>query len=166
MINTSIFGEKVLQNCRFKKVKPYLIGDVLDFGGNEQELKKFVTGKYLCVNYDRSAAENCHFDTIVGLAVVEHIEVAEVYKIFEFFKKVLNANGRIILTTPTKASEPALKLLAAIGVLEKSNIDEHKHYWNKEEIYELAAKTGFKVKKYKKFQTILNQFVVLENDNE
>lgn len=136
----------------------------MDFGGNEEELKKFVTGQYLCVNYDRSAAANGHFDTIVGLAVIEHIEVGEVYRIFEFFKKVLNANGRIVLTTPTKASEPALQLLASVGILEKSNIDEHKHYWNKEEIYQLAAKTGFKVAKYIKFQTILNQFVVLEHD--
>ena len=34
--------EKFLQNYRFKIVKPYLNGDVLDFGGNKGELKKFV----------------------------------------------------------------------------------------------------------------------------
>ena len=52
MIDTSIILEKFLQAYRFKMVRPYLIGDVLDFGGNEGELKKMVKGSYLLVNQD------------------------------------------------------------------------------------------------------------------
>jgi len=66
MINSSMFLEKFLQNYRFKMVRPYLIGDVLDFGGNEGELKKLVKGKYLAVNYDHSVMKNNHYDTIVS----------------------------------------------------------------------------------------------------
>ena len=86
MINTSILLEKYLQNYRFKMAEPYLIGDVLDFGGNNRELKKLVKGKYLVVNYDRSLMDNTHFDTIVSLAVIEHIPVKEVENIFKEFK--------------------------------------------------------------------------------
>ena len=163
MIDSSMFIEKYLQNYRFKMVKPYLIGDVLDFGGNEGELKKLVKGKYLAVNYDHSVMKNKHFDTIVSLAVIEHIPFKDVPKIFKKFKKVLNKNGRIFLTTPTKIAKPILDFMAFIGIVDKENIAEHKHYWNKKEIYELAKKTGFAVKKYKKFQMGFNQFAVLEH---
>ncbi len=163
MINTSIFLERFLQNYRFKMVKDYLIGDLLDFGGNEEELKKFVKGNYLSVNYDRSVMKNNHFDTIVALAVIEHIDVEEVLIIFQEFRSVLNKNGRIFLTTPTPMSKPVLEFLAFIGLVGKDNIKEHKHYWKKKEIIDLAEKTGFKVKKYKRFQFGFNQLAVIEH---
>jgi 2-polyprenyl-3-methyl-5-hydroxy-6-metoxy-1,4-benzoquinol methylase len=162
MINTSIFLERFLQNYRFKVVKKYLIGDVLDFGGNEGELKKLVKGRYLAVNYDHSAMENGNFDTIVALAVIEHINIDEVYNIFKKFKKALNQNGIIFLTTPTLPAKPVLELLAFLGIVDKENIREHKHYWTKKEIFALAENSGFKVKKYKKFQLGFNQLAVFE----
>ncbi|MBI3120483.1 MAG: methyltransferase domain-containing protein [Candidatus Kerfeldbacteria bacterium] len=164
MIDSSIFLEKFLQNYRFKTVKPYLIGDVLDFGGNDGELKRLVAGKYLVVNYNYSAMENAQFDTIVSLAVIEHIEFEEVFKIFQKFEKILNKGGRIFLTTPTKISKPVLELLALVGILDKENIAEHKHYWSRSELYDLARRTGFVVKKYKKFQLGFNQLAVLEHE--
>ena len=162
MINTSIYLEKFLQEYRFKMVKNYLIGDVLDFGGNEGELKNLVNGKYLVVNYDHSVMENKNFDTIVALAVIEHINFEEVFFIFKKFRKILNKNGIIFLTTPTKMAKPVLEFLAFIRLVDKENIREHKHYWTKKEIYHLANESGFKVKKYKKFQLGFNQLVVFE----
>lgn len=155
--------EKFLQDYRFKKVKPYLIGDVLDFGGNKGELKKFVKGKYLVVNYDHSVMNNTHFDTIISLAVIEHINVTEVFEVFKKFKSVLNKGGRVFLTTPTKIAKFFLEFMAFIGVLDKKNIAEHKHYWSQEELYDLADKSGFLVKKYKKFQIGFNQLAIFEH---
>lgn len=163
MIQNQTFLEKLLQNYRFKKVQPYLIGDVLDFGGDNGNLKKSVKGRYLIVNYNHSIMENAHFDTIVGLAVIEHIIPKEVLEIFLKFKNILNIDGRIFLTTPTKTAKPILKFWAFIGIIDRNNISEHKHYWNKKEIYDLANQTGFVVKKYKKFQFGFNQLAVLEH---
>ena len=164
MIDSSMFFEKLLQKYRFKKVKPYLIGDVLDFGGNKGELKIFCKGKYLVVNYDHSVMENAHSDTIVCLAVIEHIEYNDVFRIFNKFQKLLNKEGRLFLTTPTMSSKPVLEFMALLGIVEKENIAEHKHYWSKREIYELANKTGFIVKKYKRFQMGFNQMAVFEHN--
>ena len=86
MINSRKSTEKFFQNWRFKIAIPYLSGDVLDFGGNEGELKKFVRGEYTLVNYDHRAMEGKTFDTIAALAVIEHINVPEVYEIFKKFK--------------------------------------------------------------------------------
>jgi len=69
MIDTSFYLEKYLQNNRFRMVKPYLGNDVLDFGGNEGELGKYVNGSYLVVNYDHSKMDNKTFDNIVNLSV-------------------------------------------------------------------------------------------------
>lgn len=163
MIDSTIFLEKFLQNYRFRMVKPYLIGDVLDFGGNKGELKKLVKGRYLVVNYDHSIMKNAHFDTIVSLAVIEHLSVEEVFKIFQKFNLILNPGGRIFLTTPSRIAKPVLEFWAFIGIVDKKNIAEHKHYWSKKEIYGLAKKTGFAVKKYKKFQIGFNQLAIFKH---
>ena len=163
MINSARIIEKTLQNYRFKMLLPYLIGDVLDFGGNEGELSKFVKGNYTLINYDHSSMENKNFDTIVALAVIEHINISDVYKIFKQFKEKLRVDGKIFLTTPTRISKPVLEFMALIGILDKENIAEHKHYWNKKEIYDLADKTGFIIEKYERFQIGFNQFAVLKH---
>lgn len=161
MINSKKFLEAYLQKYRFRMVLPFLKGeDVLDFGGNEGELKPYVTGNYTLVNYDHSPMENKTFDTIVALAVVEHIPVDDVYAIFKKFK--LKPGGTIFLTTPTPMSKPLLEFLAFLHILDKQNIEEHKHYWNKEELFALAESIGLKVKKYKKFQMGFNQYAVFE----
>ncbi|MBP8617892.1 MAG: methyltransferase domain-containing protein [Candidatus Pacebacteria bacterium] len=163
MIDNPMFLDKLLQSYRFKMVRPYLIGDVMDFGGNKGELKRFVEGRYLNVNYDHSVMENTHFDTIVCLAVIEHIEFDEVFKIFYKFKKILNREGRIFLTTPTKMAKPVLEFWAFLGVIDRGSIVEHKHYWSKKEIYQLANETGFVIKRFKKFQLGFNQLAVFEH---
>lgn len=163
MLDSSRPVEKFLQTYRFKKAKPYLIGDVLDFGGNRGELKPYVKGRYLVVNYDYSAMAKDHFDTIACLAVIEHIDQAKVLEIFYKFKNILNKDGRIVLTMPAKAAKPVLEFLAYLGIIDKASIDEHKHYWSRKEIYVLAEQTGFMVKTYKKFQFGFNQLAVFEH---
>jgi SAM-dependent methyltransferase len=163
MIDSKKTFEKILQNFRFKKVLPYLKGDVLDFGGNNGELAAYVKGNYTLVNYDHSPMKNKKFDTIVLLAVVEHIEVAEVHQIFKKFKGALQPDGRIFLTTPTPASKSILELLAWLHILDKQNIEEHKHYWNKDDLTFLAQEAGFAIVEYKKFQLGFNQYAILKH---
>jgi cyclopropane fatty-acyl-phospholipid synthase-like methyltransferase len=163
MIDTSMFLESFLQKQRFGRVKPYIQGDVCDFGGNKGELEKYVTGSYTLVDYDHSPMEGKTFDTIISLAVVEHIEVDEVYRIFGKFKRCLRAKGSIFITTPTPASRPVLETLAGIGLLDKANIEEHKHYWTKEDISKLAQETGFTIAAYKKFQLGFNQQALIRH---
>lgn len=161
MINSAKPFEGFLQKNRFTKAIPFLKGDVLDFGGNNGELKKYVSGSYTLVNYDHSPMENKTFDTIVALAVIEHIPMAEVFKIFRLLRSKLKPGGVLLLTTPTPLAKPVLELLAFIHVLDKQNIEEHKHYWNKEEIADLAQINGFTLKQYEKFQFGFNQVALL-----
>ncbi len=161
MINSKRFIEHFLQQYRFQMVKSYLVGDVLDFGGNEGELQRFVTGNYTCVNYDHSPMIGMKFDTIVALAIIEHLSVEEVYAVFEKFKGTLNPQGHLFLTTPTKIAKPILDTLAFLHLVDRENIKEHKHYWSQKELVNLATQTGFTIKKYKHFQFGFNQYALL-----
>jgi 2-polyprenyl-3-methyl-5-hydroxy-6-metoxy-1,4-benzoquinol methylase len=164
MIPSNRRMEALLQKIRFQKVLPYLKGDVLDFGGNDGELKQFVNGNYTLVNYDHTPMKGKSFDTIVALAVVEHIEVKDVYLIFKELESKLRPGGVIFLTTPTPLSKPILEFMAFINILDKENIREHKHYWTRKEIYDLAAKSSLQVKRYTRFQLGVNQLAVLEKN--
>jgi 2-polyprenyl-3-methyl-5-hydroxy-6-metoxy-1,4-benzoquinol methylase len=154
--------ESFLQKYRFRKVQPFLKGNVLDFGGNEGELKPYINGEYTLVNYDHTPMKDKTFDTIVASAVIEHIDFGEVFAIFKKFR--VNPGGIILLTTPTKLAKPLLELLAFLNILDKENIKEHKHYWNKKEIFALAHQSGFKIKEYRKFQLGFNQLAVFEKE--
>jgi cyclopropane fatty-acyl-phospholipid synthase-like methyltransferase len=165
MVDTKKTFERFLQRYRFRKVKNYLIGNVLDFGGNDGELEQFVAGEYTLVNYNHSPMHNKTFNTIVLLAVIEHIEVSEVSLIFKKFKACLSTGGTIFLTTPTPAAKIILEILAFCNILDKENIAEHKHYWNRKELSELAETNGFTVVDYKQFQLGFNQCMILKHQS-
>lgn len=160
MINSSRIFEGFLQKRRFSMALPFLQGDVLDFGGNEGELRPYVPGSYTLVNYDHAPMEDKTFDTIVALAVIEHIDVNDVFAVFHTFKSRLRPNGVLLLTTPTPRAKPVLELMASLRLLDKHNIEEHKHYWTKEDIHRLAHLNGFTVKQYKRFQMGFNQMAL------
>ena len=85
----------------------------------------------------------------------------DVYSIFNKFSNHLKRDGKIILTTSTPQSKWLLELLAGLHILDKQNIEEHKHYWDQKDINDLAIKNGFNVMKYEKFQLGFNQFAIL-----
>jgi len=163
MINTKLYVEKYLQNKRFKMAIPYLKGDVLDFGGNNGELSEFVNGKYYCVNYDHSILDKIKVDTIAILAVLEHLTVTETVNVFKKFKNILKPNGQIIITSTDRSAISSINLYSKLGIIDRDNVKEHKHFWNKKEFYDLAENTGFKVIKYMKFELIFNQFILMEH---
>ena len=159
--------EKFLQKYRFRKAIPFIIGDsILDFGGNKGELKKYVNQEYTLCNKDYDVLKNKKFDSIVSLAVIEHIPKEQVFEIIELLKKSLDKNGRIIITTPTPRNKNFLRFLAKIKLLDKENIKEHEHYWNKEELFDLARNSSLNINYYKKFQLGLNQIIVLSLKNK
>lgn len=160
MIDSEKPMEKFLQNQRFGIVKPYLVGDVLDFGGNKGELGKLVSGKYVCVNYNHTDMKG-EYDSIISLATIEHLEVSQIYEVFAKFKKMLKKEGRIVITTPTPASKLILEMMANIGLTDKENIEEHKHYWVEDELFDLAWRNDLIVVEYRKFQFGFNQIVVM-----
>ena len=150
--------ETFLQKRRFNKALPYIVGHVLDFGGNRGELKNHLkhSASYTYINDENIPDKK--YDTVVALAVIEHLPVNRVYKVLQRFYKT---GGQVVITTPSKQSKWILEFMAWLGITDRDNIREHKSYWNKEELLTLAKATGFNVARYKKFQFGLNQLLVL-----
>ena len=81
--------------------------------------------------------------------------------IIENSNKLLNENGIIIITTPTKIAKPILEFLAyKLKLINEDEIREHKHYYNKRELFSWLENKGFKIEKYKLFQFGFNQIII------
>ena len=161
-MKSELILESFLQKQRFSRILPYITGEVLDFGGNKGELAKYIDNKYFCVNYDYTILKGRTFDTIVSLAVLEHIPLDNVNNVIKMFYEHLNKGGKVIITTPTPLCKPILEFLANLRILDKENIMEHKKYYRYIDLYKLFKKNNFNIKLYKKFQFGLNQLAIFE----
>jgi hypothetical protein len=163
-MNSSLFFENILQRMRFSKALPFAAGDILDFGGNQGELQKYILSykTYRCINDISEIKIDGVYDTIFMLAVIEHIELDQVNKILKILKTHLRTDGKIIITTPSSILQRPLELLAKMGFLDYANIAEHKHYWNRDDFRDQAVSCDFNFE-YSRFQFGLNQMVIFTN---
>lgn len=178
--------DKLIAYLRSSRIKKYIDnGDrVLDFGcGNQGYFLRYIKEiidegigldcdvkseiyenlTFIKFNFKNKLPDNIgKFNKVVMLAVLEHIEVNNVDNLFNEFKKVLKDKGRIILTTPTPMSKPLLEILAKLGIINKGEIADHKKYYSKNDITELAHKNKLKLISYKLFQLGFNSEIIFE----
>lgn len=177
------FFDKFLSKWRSRFIKPYLTRDslVLDVGcgqegktlvyisslikegyGYDFNLKSLQKPKpniYLS-NKDFSLDEK-EFDVISLLAVLEHLVFPlETNKILKNIFNKLKDDGVFILTTPDKRSKKILEFLAfRVGLINKEEILDHKHYFDKNELINILKEAGFNNIKHKYFQFGLNNLI-------
>jgi len=97
------------------------------------------------------------FDVAISLAVLEHVDdplglIAEKFRL-------LKPGGRLILTTPTRFAKPVLEALVVLHIINKQEIAEHKHYFNRAELRDLVTRAGFSDFKHETWQLLMNQLV-------
>jgi len=191
-MNTKEFNtvDKMIAHERLKKVKDFVEdGDtILDFGCGvnsfllESVAKKIRMGvgvDYDAINRnweknisyvkhkfeDNLPFTNETFDKIFLLAVLEHIEIDKVNKLFLEFKRVLKKDGLVILTTPTLMNKMPLEFLANLGVISAGEVYDHKKYYQKKDVAKLAKSSGLELVSYDIFQLGLNSRAVLKKNN-
>ena len=179
--------DKLISWMRLGKVLPYVEKDdiILDFGCGHQayllshikeKIKKGVGIDYDSKSYKLSSnieVRNFHFtdkipfldrsfDKVFALAVIEHIDIPKVSKLFREFNRVLKPEGKVILTTPTLFGKVILEFLAfRLGIISKDEVGDHKRYYQKKDLEILAKNYGFTVEKYQTFQLGGNSLCVL-----
>ena len=105
--------------------------------------------------------ESNSIDRVFSLAVLEHLDEKDLALLISESVRILRPAGKLILTTPTPMAKPVLEFLSfKLGLISPESILEHKHYWNKPELFELMERYGCEVVKYKKFQFGMNQLLV------
>lgn len=180
--------DKLISWMRLRRMLPYIVGDdtVLDFGCGYQayfldhikdkikkgigldydvETKKFGKNIDLCNFHfkDKLPYPDKKFNTVFMLAVIEHIDIVKVPKLFKEIQRILKKKGTLILTTPTLRGKILLEFLAfTLGVISKEEVGDHKKYYNRRDLENLAEKYGFSIETYKTFQLGGNSLCVLK----
>ena len=111
---------------------------------------------------DRFEFPDRSFDQVTLLAVLEHIPLDLVGPLFTEFRRILKDDGSILLTTPTPASKPLLEFLAfRLKIISGPEIADHKHYYSRADIEQLATRQRLACTTYRTFQFGLNSFAAL-----
>ena len=185
--------DKILRHMRTRRFNPYIqeIKDskdsiVVDFGCGEDMhfLKGIKNHIRLGIGIDNKYTYNENnlalsniiirqrlkqigdstIDLFTMIAVLEHLQYPE-YSIDTLINahRILKTGKKIVLTTPTPASKPILEFLAWLRIINKEEIDDHKHYYTKKELVWLLGIVGFKDIKHRYFQFGLNQIIEGKN---
>lgn len=68
-----------------------------------------------------------YFSVVTMLAVAEHLDPRALEDLFAECRRVLSAEGRLVITTPEARADRLLRFLARIGAVSREEIDEHKY---------------------------------------
>lgn len=97
-------------------------------------------------------------DIVISFAVIEHLDNWDNF-LSEAFR-ILKKDGIIILTTPDPKGKFILETLAFAGLIDKNEIKDHKHYFGKNELFEIFCRKNFRKIEINKFQFGLNNLVL------
>lgn len=101
--------------------------------------------------------EDNSVDIVTLLAVIEHLNYPK--EIINETFRILNKNGRILITTPDISSKSILEFLSfKLHIVSPREISDHKQYYNTESLKRLLENVGFKEVQIKKMQLGFNLF--------
>ena len=103
--------------------------------------------KFTCIessiNDSFSKLNNQKFDLILIISVLEHLE--NPVEVLKKCKNILKPNGKILINVPTWTGKFFLELSAfKLGLSPKMEMDDHKMYYSKKDLWPLLVKGGFK----------------------
>ncbi|MFH1402304.1 MAG: class I SAM-dependent methyltransferase [Patescibacteria group bacterium] len=84
-----------------------------------------------------------YFDTIIMLAVWEHINPQKIENVLQEIYRILKPHGRFILTTPCPWSDKLLKFMAKLKLVSADEINDHKGGYNHNDIIKYLYRSGF-----------------------
>ena len=172
----------LLQRARLNAARPWLRGHILDVGcGTGALAEAYPEADYLGFDRDAQALEIAienrpnhrftdrfpsgeEFDTIVALAVIEHLPnpEAELRK----WSSCLTPKGRVVLTTPHRAFHSIHDIGARVGIFSSSAAEEHQELFDKRSLHSLAARCGLTPVKYERFLCGANQLFIAERPQD
>lgn len=170
-----------LRQQRLKAAMPYLNGRILDVGCGAGALAEFVDPRLYCgveidvESLNRTRSDFPHhrfektlpdpvekFDTIVALAVIEHVPDPVAF-LKELSRYLVDASGaRIVITTPHPSVDWIHKGGAAIGLFSKHASEEHEELLNRARMEKAGRLAGLKLVSYRRFLLGANQIAVFE----
>jgi len=172
-----------IQERRMEAAKPYLKGDILDLGcgyghlipylvpdqdytGVDKNIniinlmrERYSNKEFICCDLEKeSLASNHLFDTIVLLAIIEHL--SEPKPFFSTLRKNLKPAGRIVFTTPTPLGHFVHRKGSILGLFYAEAAKDHKTVFNRDRLNHILKDQGFRIIIYHTFLWGNNQLCV------
>lgn len=153
--------DKIIARVRVAKVQKLINSEIklLDLGCgyngdliNTLSSKQNAVGMDLSVNpkmknlksgrVDRKLPFNdASFDVVTALAIIEHVD--DPGTMLDEVFRVLKKGGKVVITTPSLMGKLPLEIMARLGLISKTEIDDHKRYYTKNTLYQALVDAGF-----------------------
>ncbi|GFN45660.1 class I SAM-dependent methyltransferase [Candidatus Regiella insecticola] len=169
-----------LRKKRIQAAAPHLKGRVLDFGCGSGALATLIEpDKYLGYEIDSDSIQQAQilypkhcftselpessnkFDTIVSLAVIEHIsDPIEFLRILAAYLNETASSSQIVVTTPHPLFDWVHYLGAKIGLFSKSANEEHEDLLNRSKLEFVGKQARLMLISYRRFLFGANQIAI------
>lgn len=105
------------------------------------------------------------YDLVSMFAVLEHLDYPNFN--YEFLINSIKPGGYLLITTPTKLAKNVLEFLSyKLGIVSRREIEEHKHYFDINEIELLFKKYQLELIESKVFELGMNNFVLFKKNDK
>lgn len=172
-----------LRNRRFAAAQPYLRGRVLDVGcGSGALAARVAADRYLGIEVDSESLELARsrfpyhaftsqlpalderFDTVVALAVIEHVAAPS-----EFLERLAahlrDAAARLVVTTPHPSMDWIHDAGSVIGLFSRHANEEHEALLDRESLTRAGTEANLRLISYRRFLLGANQIAVFQKDD-
>lgn len=107
---------------------------------------------------DRLPFPDASFEVVTLLAVLEHLEAEQ--PILAEIRRVLQPNGKLVLTVPSIWAQPVLEFLSyRLKLIDEREIRDHKRYYDRARLYRsLVEQAQFRQFQHRYFQWGMNNF--------
>lgn len=145
-----------------KQAEPYIASGIgIDFKAPEIKTDKITTIS-TTLNNTLPFPDN-HFNVCTLMAVLEHLE--NPLAILQEIYRVLQKDGILIGTVPSKAAKPVLEFLSyKLNIVNPDEIRDHKQYFDKKSLVKILTEAGFTNIKHNYFQLGMNNFFKAKHD--
>lgn len=170
-----------LRRQRLKVARPYLSGHILDVGCGSGALAALVDADhYLGVEVDEVSLQQARllfpahrfvsrlpeptekFDSIISLAVIEHVSDPANFLRTLTVHLVESAAACIVVTTPHPSVDWVHDVGAAIGLFSKHANEEHEDLLDRAKLEIAGNQAGLKLISYRRFLLGANQIAVFK----
>ena len=171
-----------LQRQRITAVMPFLNGRVLDVGSGSGVLAQYVDAEtYLGIERDQLSLDKARsnfpqhafqsdlpplgekFDTIVTLAVIEHVANPGLFLKDIAARLDENELAHIVCTTPHPSMDWIHTVGSAIGLFSQHANDEHEDLLDFARLTSVGEEAGLELTNYKRFLMGANQLAVFQS---